>query len=99
MSTWAGFRKVDFEWLQGEPAHYRYENQEYPPATERLFCADCGSSLAWHRVEHDSDIDVAVGSLDDPNLAEPADHLFVRSKVRHLKIDDGLPEYEGRRTS
>ena len=99
MSTWAGFRNEDFEWVRGEPARYRYENEEFPPATERLFCADCGSNLAWRCEGRDEIVDVTAGSLDDPNLVEPEDHLFTRSKVRWLNLDDGLPQYEGRRTS
>lgn len=93
MLTWFTSHEEDFEWLQGEPRRYRYESEHFPAAVERWFCGDCGSQLIW-RCQADGTVDLTAGSLDDPDLLEPSFHLFVRSSVRWLHLDDGLPTHQ-----
>jgi len=51
---------------------------------ERGFCAQCGTPLTYRGFGADR-ISVTLGSLDDPNAAEPAVQLGVESRVRWLE--------------
>ncbi|MFK3737615.1 GFA family protein [Massilia sp. TN1-12] len=63
------------------------------PGVERGLCPHCGTTLTWQTDEAKDEIDVATGSLDDPELAPPDDHTFTSQRVAWLAIDDGLPRY------
>lgn len=84
-----------FEWLQGEPQRYAYGSEHYGDGVARLFCSRCGSQLGWSN-DNDPTVDVTVGSLDDPDIVRPSYHVFTRSKVHWMEIDDDLPRYETR---
>jgi hypothetical protein len=58
---------------------------------ERGFCAQCGTPLTYRGLGADR-ISVTLGSLDDPNAAEPAAQLGVESRVRWLSRSLGAPE-------
>lgn len=81
-----------FEWLQGEPQHYAYDSEYFSGRVGRLFCGACGSPLGWSN-DADPTVDLTVGSLDDPNVVQPTFHLFTRSKVHWMELDDDLPRY------
>jgi hypothetical protein len=60
---------------------------------ERTFCRDCGAPLTIH-VDHQPDeIDIAVGSLDDPNAVTPGFHLFVKEAPGWMAMTDDLPRF------
>ena len=42
-------------------------------------------------------VDVTVGSLDDPDAVTPVDHIWASSQVRWLRMDDGLLRHRGER--
>lgn len=94
--TWMTVRAEDLTWLCGEPRRYRYVSPHYAPEVERWFCADCGSQLAWHRVE-DATRDVTAGSLDDPSSLVPSHHVFTRHEAPWLHMHDGLQRYPARK--
>ncbi len=85
------------EWLKGEPQRYAYDSEHFSGAVSRLFCGTCGSQLAWSN-DNDPTVDLTVGSLDDPDVTRPTYHVFVRSKVHWMELDDNLPRYETRRS-
>ncbi len=58
---------------------------------ERGFCAKCGTPLTYRGVGGDR-VSVTLGSLDDPNAAEPTGQLGVESKVRWLARSLSAPE-------
>jgi hypothetical protein len=58
---------------------------------ERGFCAQCGTPLTYRGVGSDR-ISVTLGSLDDPNAAEPVIQLGVESRVRWLARSLSAPE-------
>jgi hypothetical protein len=39
------------------------------------------------------EVDVTVGSLDDPEAVPPQDHTFVDNQLSWVKLDDGLPRH------
>src|SRR5262245_36053562 len=50
---------------------------------KRGFCEDCGSRLVWQALDPDSDwlTNVDVGSLDDPSVSRPSEHIFVDTQL------------------
>ena len=64
---------------------------------KRSFCRDCGTPLTIHVRHQPSEIDVAVGTLDDPGAVEPGFNLYVGEAPHWAALDDGLPQYEALR--
>jgi hypothetical protein len=87
--TWATFRAGDFAFIAGEPARFRSS-----PKVERTFCPSCGTSLTYRHDDHADEVDVTVGSLDEPAAVAPLDHVWTQAKLPWLKVDDGLPQLE-----
>ena len=88
-ATWIGFPAGAFSWTQGQPSFYRSSAE-----AEIGFCANCGGTLTFHRVNEAS---AALGSLDHPGKvpAGPDDvHVFAKDQISWLKIDDDLPRHE-----
>jgi len=60
---------------------------------ERGFCARCGALLTI-RVDFQPDtIDIAVATLDRPELVAPGFHIFCASAIAWAQIEDGLPRH------
>ena len=90
--SWASFRPAAFEFTRGATAEYRYEGRI------RTFCPLCGTSLTF-RQETLDEIDVTLGSLDEPALLTPVDHIWTEDQLPWIKLGDGLPRHaRGRRT-
>lgn len=53
----------DLEWTRGQPALFQSSETNW-----RGFCADCGTPLTY---EFDGHVEIAIGSLDNPDLAPP----------------------------
>ncbi len=86
--TWAVFAKDDVSFTQGAPKY-----RESSERAVRGFCADCGSPLtfAYHRYpEH---IDIAAGTLDDPNAVTPDRHVWEGSRLSWIALSDELPRH------
>jgi hypothetical protein len=76
--------------FHGTPARFASSN-----AAERGFCRDCGTPLFYAPLGRD-DLELMVGSLDDPGQVSPALHYGVESRLGWLHLADDLPEYETR---
>ncbi len=74
---------------QGTPGRWASSN-----ISERGFCATCGTPLFLRDFDRPEDeVELMIGTLDDPDIAPPDHHVGVESRVAWLKMDDGLPEY------
>ena len=76
-------------WTRGAPAKFASSN-----AATRGFCRDCGTPLTY---EYEGGVDVAIGALDDPSLAEPTVQLNPADKQAvfdRLHALPGRPEAE-----
>jgi hypothetical protein len=71
----AGAPKDAFKWTKGEPAFFASSN-----LAERGYCRDCGTPLFFRYLAKDQ-IDVTIGSLDDPAAARPTSQVGVESRV------------------
>ena len=76
--------------LRGEKKMRRHRARS---GSVRAFCSDCGSLLTWERDEDPGTVSVAVGTFDMPPDRAPEYHMFVRSKLPWLEINDGLPQF------
>ena len=69
----------DLEWTRGEPRRFASSDKVH-----RGFCADCGTPLTY---ETGGPVEVAIGALDDPNVAPPSIQVNPTDK---LPFFDGL---------
>ncbi len=90
--TWIAFPVDAFAFTRGEARVYNATEK-----AERGFCPACGSQLTFRHAESARQVDVTVGSLDDPDAVTPVDHIWASSRVAWLTMDDGLPRHRGER--
>ncbi|TAK53169.1 MAG: GFA family protein [Gammaproteobacteria bacterium] len=85
--AWFCVPRAALRFVRGAPARFRSSER-----AERGFCAACGTTLTF---EEDGSqwIDLTAASLDQPALAPPRAHLFVRSRLPWVVPGDGLPEF------
>ena len=83
----AGFPKSAVQFV-GHPSAY-----ESSPGVKRLFCASCGTSLAYQSELWAEDIHLFVGSFDDPVALKPEFHIFAEERLDWLPLSDQLPRY------
>lgn len=86
--TWATFPAAAFAWTKGAPRVL----VSSPPA-KRRFCADCGTALTFQHADLGHEIDVTVASFDRPETVEPGGHIWTRSRLPWIALDDGLPQH------
>ena len=79
--------EIDFE---GTPARFASSS-----VAERGFCRECGTPLFYAPVGSD-EVELMIGTLDDPDAVTPALHYGIESRVSWLHLADGLPEYATR---
>ena len=79
-------KKADVAW-ESEPDYYRSS-----PIAHRPYCRDCGSSLGFAFPDSEN-MDLTVGSLDDPSRYRPKHHFGAESLHRAWINTEGLPEY------
>ncbi len=77
-----------FTWLAGGPTRYRSS-----PNAERGFCPRCGSTLTMHEAVIADRVQVTLGSLDNPELIRPHDHVWTKHQLPWLRIEDDLPRF------
>lgn len=79
-------KKAAIRW-EREPDYYQSS-----PIARRGFCASCGTSLTFEFPDSDQ-LDVIVGSFDDPSRFRPRHHFGVEGMHRAWLDSEGLPEY------
>lgn len=84
--TWATVPRSSFRWLKGEPACYVSS-----PGNRRLFCGNCGAQLVFETERTPETLDVTVATFDHPEVAPPQRHVWVKSRVAWLHLDEQLP--------
>ncbi len=82
------FPLQSFRWLKGEPT--RYQSSQF---AQRGFCSACGSTITMHEEVLRDRVQVALGSLDDPDRVRVDDHVWTQEKISWFEIDDELPRF------
>lgn len=86
--AWAMFRESQMRFTRGAPASYASS-----PEAKRGFCAACGTPLCFTASYIPGLIDIAIGSLDQPERVPPALHYWDSKRLPWLKLADDLPRY------
>jgi hypothetical protein len=76
-----------FRWVQGRETLADFESS---PGKRRYFCPRCGSQLiaAW---DHEDEIILRVGSLDDDPGSRPAIEIWTDEKAPWYELSGTLP--------
>lgn len=88
VSTFVCLPKARFRYTQGHPVVYASS-----PGVRRTHCGRCGSPIAYESDRHEQ-IDLYVGTLDEPGLVEPACHVHAAEQLPWFEMVDRLPRYE-----
>ncbi len=88
VATWAAVAKEGLSVTKGEAAVYVSS-----ASAVRKFCANCGAQLFFDYVKPGRWSFVSVGTLDRPERATPALHIWTSNRIPWLHLDDGLPEH------
>jgi hypothetical protein len=77
-------------------AHVQWEHEpdwyDSSPIAERPFCRVCGTSLGFRFKDGSENMDLAVGSFDDPSQFTPKHHFGAESMHRAWLNTEGLKE-------
>jgi len=79
-------KKAAIRW-EHEPDWYQSS-----PIAARPYCRDCGTPLGFAFPDSEN-MDLTVGSMDDPSPYKPKHHFGVESMHRAWLDTSGLPEY------
>jgi len=79
--------KADVEWTTRAPDYY-----ESSPIAQRGFCSACGTMLSFDFPDGDN-IDLTVGSFDDPSVFEPKHHFGAESIHKAWLDTSNLPRH------
>lgn len=86
---WVAFRRTEVTWVT-EPPKDRASSER----AVRSFCPDCGAQIMFRYHAHPDYVDLTIGSLDDPGLVAPQAHIWMKSKVAWVHLDEDLRRYE-----
>lgn len=80
--------------VRGDLADYVVTGDSGKPVT-RHHCQQCGAGVYLECASDPGYVFIKVGSLDDASWVEPQMHIFTASRQPWLRMDDGLPQFEG----
>jgi hypothetical protein len=64
-----------------------------PPGVLRAFCGRCGTPLAYQAAKRPLEVDLTLCTLEDPDLAAPADHIWMQDAPGWDVLSDALPRH------
>jgi len=86
--VWLGIDPASFEVTKGKLREFASSSW-----ARRGFCGECGSTLTYRIDGNADEIDIAGGTLDDPDLAPPTFQIFRKDSPRFMRgFDEKLPE-------
>jgi len=87
VSTFVCLPKARFRYTRGNPVVYASS-----PGVRRTHCGRCGSPIAYESDRHEQ-IDLYVGTLDEPGLIEPSCHVHAAAQLPWFEMADELPRF------
>jgi len=78
----------NFRYTGGTPVSYASS-----PGVTRTHCGRCGSPISYAS-NRSSQVDLYIGTLDDPAAIVPAFHVHVAEQLPWFETTDALPRYE-----
>ncbi|WP_282607284.1 GFA family protein [Pelagibius sp. Alg239-R121] len=67
---------------------------ESSPGVRRLFCANCGTPMAYESDRYPDEIHFYAASLENPGDFEPDFHVHFAERLPWADINDGLPRHD-----
>lgn len=86
--AWITVARATLRIVQGAPAHYRSSEH-----VTRGFCSRCGTPLTYWHDGRPNTIDVTASTLDQPQLLQPVDHIWMEDALAWDRPADGLPQF------
>ena len=84
-AAFINLRKDEVEWTHGAPTWFASSS-----FARRGFCGRCGTPLSFEYLDSEN-MDLSVGSLDDPAAFKPTSHSAIESRIAVWHVEDGLP--------
>jgi hypothetical protein len=88
VATFVCVAKATFRFLGATPTTYVSS-----PGVRRSHCGRCGSPIAYESDRHPEQIDLYVGTLEDPAIAQASCHVHVAEQLPWFEMVDALPRY------
>lgn len=88
IASFVHFPIDSFTWLKEQPKRYR--SSEF---AERGFCSQCGSTVTMHEEALSDRVQVAIGSLDQPDRVAVNDHVWTQDQISWFDVRDDLPRF------
>jgi len=88
--AWLGVPETSFRWTGQLPNIFHSSK-----GVQRLFCAECGTPMAFVAEHYPGDMQLYAATLTNPEKFIPEFHVNIQSKLPWLALDDTLPKHEG----
>ncbi len=88
-TTWFGVPKSACRFTGDPPRIYVSS-----PGARRMFCARCGTPMAFEHDNFPGEIHLYAASLDDHATFAPQFHVHWSERVRWVELSDDLPRHE-----
>lgn len=89
-TTFVGVFRDKARWTGAAPKAYRSSD-----GVERLFCAACGTPMAYQSERWADEIHFYAAGLDDAEAVSPKFHVHVAEQLSWVHLADDLPRHEG----
>jgi len=86
--AWAMFQDSQVSFVNGQPATWASS-----PEARRGFCRACGTQISFTATFLPGLIDIAIGSLDNPEGMPPTLHIWESRRLPWVHFADDLPRY------
>lgn len=94
MVGWFSVPIKGFRFTEGQPKEYRSSRH-----ATRTFCPNCGSPLTCQFHAVSKEIDLTIGSLDEPQSIVPKEQVWVSKRLGWAVLQPPLPEHQKDRGS
>ena len=90
---WVTVNTSHLEYTAGAPREFASS-----AGVQRGFCGHCGTPLTYRSAQRPGEIDLTIGSLDEPARAAPVDHIWMQDAPDWDRPQDGLPQHAATRS-
>lgn len=86
--AWLCVPVAAFRWTGANPSAF-----ESSKGCFRHFCGQCGSPMAFEAEHYPGDIHLYAASMERPEAFAPTFHVYCKSKLPWLSLEDDLPKH------
>jgi hypothetical protein len=88
VAAFFGVSRGAFRFTGKAPATYHSS-----PGVRRLFCARCGTPIAYETDRRPDEVDLYAASLEDPETYRPQEHVYTAERLPWFDVRDDLPRH------